>query len=80
MPIFETDDQLTISTDGTAGPYVVVTPNRFIRQTHADDAPIDPLMLATYLGEQGFGAEQIAGLLHEYELGRSLLSDDEGHG
>ncbi len=51
---------------------------RFIRQTHADGATVDAQMLSTHLEGEGFSAEQITSLLHEYELGRRLLSDDEG--
>jgi hypothetical protein len=51
---------------------------RFIRQTHADGATIDAQMLSTHLEGEGFSAEQTTGLLNEYELGRRLLSDDEG--
>lgn len=51
---------------------------RFIRQTSADGAMVDAQTLSTYLEGEGFGAEQISSLVHEYELGRRLLSDDEG--
>lgn len=51
---------------------------RFIRQTSADDADVDPQMLSTRLEGEGFSAKQIADLLYEYELGRRVLSAGEG--
>jgi hypothetical protein len=46
----------------------------FIKQTHLDDAMIDPGMLAVWLADEGFLAEQSDQLIREYESGRRLLS------
>jgi hypothetical protein len=46
----------------------------FIRQAHLDDALIEPEMLAAWLAEEGFQAEQRDLLIHEYQSGRQLLS------
>ncbi len=45
----------------------------FIKQTHVDDAVIDPGMLAAWLAEEGFQEDQREVLIREYESGRRLL-------
>lgn len=45
----------------------------FIKQAHIDDAVIESAMLATWLDDEGFTADQRDMLIHEYESGRSLL-------
>jgi hypothetical protein len=46
----------------------------FIKQAHVDDATIDPGMIAAWLADEGFPAEQSDHLIREYESGRRLLS------
>jgi hypothetical protein len=45
----------------------------FIKQAHIDDTVIDSAMLATWLADEGFTADERDVLVHEYESGRSLL-------
>lgn len=45
----------------------------FIKQTHIEDAIVDPGMLVAWLTEEGFPGDQRDALVREYESGRRLL-------
>ena len=47
----------------------------FIRQSHHDEAVVDPTLIAEWLGEDGFPEQNVARLVEEYESGRRILSE-----